>query len=117
MLARHKLHHVLLGVWRIKNSYVRGLIDGLSRILVEDRFRIERLHVADATQHEEPDDTFGFGCKVWFAIRRQPGSVGIGSQNSVALQHRTQHQPGESHAAIRQKNPAIHATTPTGLVG
>ena len=94
-----------LDVGRIQRVFVRRLRDVLARVFVERRLGIEGVHVADAAQHEQPDHAFRFRREVGLAIGRSPGVSRRGGL-AVALEHRAEHQPGKTHAAVRQKHPA-----------
>src|SRR5205823_3519039 len=84
-------------------------LDRLACILVEGGFGVEALQVADAAEHEQPDDALGPWGEVGLAVRRAPWPRG--PRDAVAVQHRGQGQAGEAQAAIRQEAAAGPATT------
>jgi hypothetical protein len=110
VLAGHERLQVLFHKRILERVLIRRFGKLLSRVLIQGRFGIERLDVADAAEHEEPDDPLGLGLEVWLAIGRRPGILG----GYTARQQCAQHQAGKAERSIGQKDapgPAITTKT------
>ena len=71
--------------FRILHIIPFRFVDRFARKLVQHRLVVETLHMTHAATHEQPDDTFGFGCKMRFSIGRLPSA----SAKAISLQHRS----------------------------
>src|SRR5438477_5577530 len=96
-----------------EHSPIGRLADGLSTIFDQSRLRVKTFDVADAAQHEDPDDVLSLRGEMRFAIRRSPVLDGSRSRDAVALQHGAQHQPGKTKPGISQKRSAADSSTTT----
>src|SRR6478672_1324314 len=91
--------------WVVERVLKRRLWSCFPLILVQRRFGIERIYVAHAAYHEEPDNTFRLGSEMRLAVRWSPLFRCGGSNDAIALQHGAECKPGEAHAKIRQNCP------------
>src|SRR5713101_4408945 len=83
----------------------RRIAQTITAELIQSWFGIERLHVTDATNHEQPDDTLGFRRKVGFAIRWLPARRGR-PDDAVSTKNRPERKPSEAHSDIGEEVPA-----------
>ena len=88
-------------------SLIRRLGDRLAGVLVERRLGVEALHVADAADHEQPDDALRLRREVRLAGGRRPGGRVAGE--AVAVEHRAEREAGEAHAEVGEERAARHA--------
>src|SRR5262249_41242979 len=61
---------------------------------------VERLHLAGAANHEQPDDGLRFG------FRRSVSNRSLPAGDAVFEQHRPQREPSESHTDVGEKRAA-----------
>src|SRR5262245_3944542 len=83
----------------------RRIAQTITTELIQSRFGIERLHVADAANHEQPDDTLGFRGEMRFAVRRLPARRGR-PNDSVSSKNRPERKSSEAHSEICEEVPA-----------
>ena len=104
------LAEVFFQVLRFERLLVRRLADGLASVLVQLRLRVERLHLAGPTDHEQPDDGFRFRFR-----RASGGRVRAG--DAVLEQHRAEGEAGKPHADVGEERAAGRNRVRSRLMG
>ena len=98
--ARYELAQILLQIRRIQNTFEGGLIDRHPGIFVERRLGVKGFHLRHAADKEDPDDIFCFGRSIGQTGRSLVRRDFSSANDTIAMQHRSQRQPGEAHADI-----------------
>ena len=104
----------LIPCWPGTNAFRFSLVNGLSStslcgvsesclpgVFVQRRLGIERLDMAHAAEHEQPDHAFRLRLKVRLAVGQRP--VVFHGARSLR-QHRAEREPGQAHAGVGEKN-------------
>jgi hypothetical protein len=97
----------IIGVYRL---FKGSVVDGLAGVLIQLRFGVEALDVADAAAQEYPDDGLGLGREVRFAVGPAVGGIGAVG-NAVAEEHSAEGEAGEAEAGVGEEGAAGDAGT------
>src|SRR5258706_2124913 len=84
----------------IEHRLVRRFVDRFAGVFVQLRFDIEAFKMTDAATKKNPNDRFGPGGKMRFAIGRPPGSGSFRPGCALAEEHRAKRQAGKSHSGV-----------------
>ena len=101
-IALHQFDPVL-DVRRFEHAGERCFGNRLAAVLRQFGFRIERLHLADASGHKQPDHALRLRREMREPVRRSPFRSRCG--DPVPLKHRSQSERREPGAKVRQKTP------------